>query len=178
MKKKIKLGNIVAGCKANNPLNQRQLYDNFCGMVMGVALRYTQNQNDAEDLVQDVFIKVFTRINSLRDEKLLPSWIKTVATNTALDFLRAKKQQIVPLDETCNEIQDVSCEKYDGIPAQKLLQFVQELPTGYRTVFNLCAIDGYPYEEVAQMLGCTNSTVRSQLFKAKKALKEKILNYE
>lgn len=168
----------MAGCKADNPLSQKQLYDDFCGLVMGVALRYTQNQDDAEDLAQETFIKIFTRIGTLRDEKLLPAWIKTIATNTALDFLRNTKQQLVPLDEGCNDISDVSCERYEGIPAQTLLRFIQELPVGYRTVFNLCAIDGYPQEKVAQMLGCTHSTVRSQLFKAKRTLKEKILNYE
>lgn len=180
MKLTVKNKELVAGCKADKPQSQRLLYDKYRGLVMGIALRYTQNMSDAEDLAQDVFVRIFININKLKDENALPTWIKSIATHAAIDFLRSKNQerQIVPLDELPVEITDVHCERYEGISAEQLLKFVQELPDGYRTVFNLCAIDGYKQEEIASILGCSHATVRSQYFKAKRLLKEKIENYE
>ncbi|MBO4654330.1 MAG: RNA polymerase sigma factor [Bacteroidales bacterium] len=180
MKLKIKDRDIVAGCKADKPQSQELLYHQYSRLVMGIALRYTQNETDAEDIVQEVFIKIFTNINSLRDPDSLMAWIKTISTKTCLDFLKAKNKGLVTtsLDEITHEINDEKNALYDGIPTEKLLEFIQSLPDGYRTVFNLCAIDGYSYEEVAAMLGCSTSNVRSQYFRAKKQLKEKIENYE
>ena len=180
MKKKIKERDIVAGCKADKPQSQRQLYDLYCRMVMGMALRYTRNLTDAEDVVQETFIKIFMKIGSLRDEKSLTSWIKTITTNTCLDFLKSKNNDyiITSIDEANEDIKDEYHKNYDDIPTQQLLAFVQELPDGYRTIFNLCAIDGYSYEETAKMLNCTASNVRSQYFRARNLLKEKIEHYE
>lgn len=179
MKKKLKDRDIVAGCKADNPQSQRQLYDKYCRLVMGISLRYTQNIPDAEDVVQDVFVKIFMNINKLRDESTLTTWVKTITTHTCIDFLKAKNKKFITtnIDEITNEITDNN-KIYDGIPTEQLLKFIQELPDGARTVFNLYAIDGYKYEEIAQMLACSESNVRSQYMRARKVLKEKIENYE
>lgn len=175
----IKDRDIVAGCKADKPKSQRLLYDRYCRMVMGIALRYCPDQMAAEDIVQEVFIKIFTRIHQLHEEATLTSWIHTIATHTCIDMLRAKKRPLtIPYEEMTSDIGDMSCNYYDDIPAEKLLAFVQELPEGCRTVFNLCVIDGLGYDEVAAMLSCTENTVRAQCCKARKILKTKIENYE
>lgn len=179
MKRMIKDRDIVAGCKADKPKSQRLLYDKYCRMVMGIALRYCPNPTEAEDIVQEIFIKIFTSIHQLRDEVTLTSWIHTIASRTCIDVLRAKKRvPTIPYEEMTNDIGDMSCNYYDDIPTEKLLSFIQELPEGCRTVFNLCIIDGLSYEEVAAMLSCTENTVRAQCCKARKILKKKIENYE
>lgn len=180
MKQKLKDRDIIAGCKADKPQSQRQLYDKYCRMVMGMALRYTQNIPDAEDVVQDVFVKIFMKIHTLRDESTLISWIKTITTHTCIDFLKAKNKKLITtnIDDVTNEIIDNNNKIYDGIPTEQLLKFIQELPDGFRTIFNLYAIDGYKYEEIAQMLACSESNVRSQYVRARKILREKIENYE
>ncbi len=180
MKKKVKERDIVAGCKADKPQSQRLLYDMYCRMVMGIALRYTRNMTDAEDIVQETFIKIFMKIGSLRDENSLTSWIRTIATNSCIDFLKTKQNafETTSIDDSTNDIKDEYNRTYDDIPTQQLLAFVQELPDGVRVVFNLHAIDGYSYEEVAKMLGCTESNVRAQYFRARQFLKEKIEHYE
>lgn len=180
MKQKLKDRDIVAGCKADKPQSQRQLYEKYCRLVMGIALRYTQNITDAEDIVQDVFVKIFMNINTLRSENTLTTWIKTIATHTCIDSLKAKGKRFstTSIDDISDEITDDSNKIYDGIPTEQLLKFIQELPDGYRTVFNLYAIDGYKYEEVAQMLGCSESNVRSQYLRARNLLRKKIESYE
>lgn len=180
MKRTVKNKEIVAGCQADKPESQRQLYDKYCGLVFGIALRYTQNTTDAEDIAQDAFVKIFINIKQLRNGDAITSWIKSITTNAALDFLKLKNNNsnLIPLDDLATDIVDIYCEHYESVPEAQLLQFIQELPDGYRTVFNLCAIDGYKQEEVAQILGCSYANVRSQYFKAKKILKEKIENYE
>ena len=90
MKQKLKDRDIVAGCKADKPQSQRLLYEKYCRLVMGMALRYTQNISDAEDVTQDVFVKIFMNIHTLRDENTLTTWIKTITTHTSLDFLKAR----------------------------------------------------------------------------------------
>ncbi len=175
----IKDRDIVAGCKADKPKSQRLLYDRYSRMVMGVALRYCSNPTEAEDIVQEVFIKIFTSIHRLRDEATLASWIHTIATRTCIDMLRAKKRPLtIPYEEMPTEIGDMSCNYYDDIPTEQLLTFIQELPEGCRTVFNLCVIDELSNEEVAAMLSCTETTVRAQCCKARKLLKQKIECYE
>lgn len=180
MKRIVKDKEIVAGCQADKPESQRLLYDKYCGLVFGTALRYTQNSADAEDIAQDAFVKIFINIKQLKDENTLSSWIKSITTHCALDFLKARNgnHNFVPIDEITTDIADVYCENDVDIPEEKLLQFIQELPDGYRTVFNLYAIDGYKQEEIAEMLGCSHANVRTQYFKAKNVLKEKIENYE
>ena len=179
MKKKLKDRDIVAGCKADNPQSQRQLYDKYSRLVMGITLRYTQNIPDAEDVAQEVFVKIFMNINKLRDESTLTTWVKTITTHTCIDFLKAKNKQFITtsIEEIPNEITDNN-KIYDGIPTEQLLKFIQELPDGFRTIFNLYAIDGYKHEEIAQMLACSESNVRSQYMRARKILREKIENYE
>jgi len=179
MIKKIKDRDIVAGCKADKPQSQRLLYDKYSRMVMGMALRYTQNITDAEDIVQEVFIKIFIHINKLKDENSLTTWIRNITTNTCIDALRTKnKNFITSIDQVTEEIKDEKNRSYDGISTEQLLKFIQELPDGYRTIFNLYAIDGYKYEEIAKMLACSESNVRSQFLRARKVLREKIENYE
>ena len=180
MKQSIKDRDIIAGCKADNPKSQRQLYDKYCRLVMGTALRYCSNATDAEDIVQEVFVKVFMKIRELKDDKALASWIQSITTRSCIDFLRGNNKNLmtVPYEDMKTEITDSSCNYYEDIPVEQLLKFVQELPDGCRTVFNLSAIDGYKAQEIADMLGCAASTVRAQYSKARKQLIEKINQYE
>lgn len=180
MKQTIKDRDIIAGCKADNPKSQRQLYDKYCRLIMGIVLRYCPKVTDAEDIVQEVFVKVFMKIGELRDDKALSSWIHAITSRTCIDFLRSDNKNLmtIPYEEMKTEIGDDQSGYYEDIPVEQLLKFIQALPDGCRTVFNLCAIDGYKHQEIADMLGCTVSTVRAQYSKARKQLIEKINQYE
>lgn len=179
MKQKLKDRDIIAGCKADKPQSQRQLYERYCHLIMGIALRYTQNSTDAEDLVQEIFIKIFTKINTLHNENSLTTWIKTISTHSCIDYMKSKNKNLITtsIDNIHEDINDTN-RLYEDIPTEQLLKFIQELPDGCRTVFNLYAIDDYRYEDIAKMLSCSESNVRAQYFRARKILREKIENYE
>ncbi|MEG2070402.1 MAG: sigma-70 family RNA polymerase sigma factor [Bacteroidales bacterium] len=163
---------LIKGCVAGKSKYQKILYQRYQGIVMGIGSRYAKNREDAEDIVQDAFIKIFLNLKHYRHEGSFDGWIKRVTTNTALDYLKSRKKwEIVDsIDEHHRDIQDTIIVEGDDIPVEKLKEFISQLPDGYRTVFNLCAIDEYKQEEIAVMLGCSHSNVRTQYFKAKKVL--------
>lgn len=170
---------LVEGCIAGNPKYQQMLYEKFAKEIYFVCKRYTNSDADAEDLMQDVFIKIFLNLKHFRFESALGYWIKRVTTNAIISNYRKKKREGVQLDyEECEqgvlpvfEVQDAD------IPLEVLMKMVRELPSGYRTVFNMREIDGYELNEIAEELNVNPGTVRSQLFKAKATLKKNIENW-
>ena len=172
----IKDKEIVAGCRADNPMSQKLLFERYSPVVMGIAIRYLQNFADAEDLVQETFIKIFLHIKDLRDSQQLDPWVRRIATHTILDFLRSRSAcpEYLSLDGNTYDTADIQQTFSNHIDTEDLLKILQELPEKHRIVFNLCAIDGYSYEEVSRMLNCPQATVRSCYFRAKKILSEKL----
>jgi RNA polymerase sigma-70 factor (ECF subfamily) len=167
---------LVRRCKEGNPRYQELLYHQYAPMLMGICLRYARNTEDAEDILHDSFVKIFVNMDKFNEELPLINWIRRIAINTAINAYYEKKKtyNTVEISEVEDSLNDVRITNADFLSEKLLLQLISELPDGYRTVFNLYEIDGYPQSEIAEMLGCSNSTVRTQLFKAKKVLKEKI----
>lgn len=157
----------------------RELYDSYAGRLLALSTRYTGSQDAAEDVLQDSFIKVFSSIGTFRykGEGSLYAWIRKIVINRSLDWLRVQKRNgTVPIDEarSSSEIEE---KDVGPIPEDILARMVEELPDGYRTVFNLFAIDGYSHREIGRMLGIKEKTSSSQYFRARALLAGKIKEY-
>ena len=157
----------------------RELYDSYAGRLLALSTRYTGSQDAAEDVLQDSFIKVFSSIGTFRykGEGSLYAWIRRIVINRSLDWLRSQKRNgMVPIDEarSSSEIEE---KDIGPIPEGVLARMVEELPDGYRTVFNLFAIDGYSHREIGRMLGIKEKSSSSQYFRARALLADKIKEY-
>jgi len=164
---------MVQGCIDGNAITQRNLYDRFSGKMMGVCLRYTTYSEDAQDILQDGFVKVFTKIDSYNQSGSLEGWIRRIMVNTALEWLRKNKA----LQETLNmdDLQVIHVgynETASETHANDLLEMVNKLPAGYRSIFNLYAIDGYNHVEIAEMLDISVGTSKSQYARARRLLQK------
>lgn len=167
---------IVEGCISGKPKYQQILYQRFAGPMLNICKRYTRTQSEAEDMLQDVFVKVFLNIHRFRFESTLGYWIKRLTVNTLISNQRKKNvnNNLVDIEEMAQELPEVTVPADATVPMDVLLGMIRELPEGYRTIFNMREIDGYDLQEIAEIVGCSNSTVRSQLFKAKNVLKKKV----
>ncbi len=168
---------LVKQCIAGKGDAQREVYERYSGEMLAVCRRYTNNLEDAEEVLSNGFIKVFKRIDQYRGEGALGAWIRRVMVREALNFIRYKKNLFVEVEE---EFQaefghSSTAEHYE---AEHLMRMIDELPTGYRTVFNLYAIEGYNHKEIGEMLEISENTSKSQLSKARKQLQEKLSKYE
>ena len=170
---------LIRRCKQGDPESQALLYKKYAPMLMAICLRYARNEEDAEDILHDSFVKILTNIGKVDENWAYVGWMKTIVVNTAINAYRdrVKASANVDIDEMQEVIEDVRLVKSDFLTRELLLKCISELPEGYRTVFNLYEIDGYSHLEITKMTGISYSTVRSQLFKAKRALKKKIEKY-
>lgn len=162
---------IIRGCQKNDSKAQKLLYDKHAPKMMGVCLRYTGSTDEAKDLLQDGFIKVFKSISSFRFDGRIEGWIKKVMVNTALENLRKKKLILEKLDEEYSDNQDHQAADLNH-NVKDLLRMLQQMPHGYRTVFNLYAIEGYSHNEIADKLEITEGTSKSQYARAKEYLQK------
>lgn len=147
---------------------QRELYEKFARKMFGVCLRYTKRREEAEDLLQEGFIKVFQKISSYKAEGSLEGWIRKVMVNTALDYLRQQKMQWTDLEAVVEEGEQAVVGNEIG--AAELMAELQKLPLGYKTIFNLHAIEGYSHKEIGEMLGISEGTSKSQYSRARSQL--------
>ncbi|MBL7923776.1 MAG: RNA polymerase sigma factor [Bacteroidia bacterium] len=147
---------------------QRLLYDRYARRMFGVCLRYAKGREEAEDLLQEGFIKVFQKISSFKAQGSLEGWIRRVMVNTALDYLRQQKLVWTELDEINDPGEDPSIGEQLG--AREILVLVQKLPAGFRTIFNLYAIEGFSHREIAGMLDISEGTSKSQYSRARSQL--------
>lgn len=172
---------LVKECVSGNARAQRMLFDRYSAKMLGVAMRYIRDKERAEDVLQDAFIKVFKNLERFKHDGSLEGWIRRIVVNTALDQLRKnkKRQGDLELDDSFIEITTNNFTE-ERLQAESLMKLVQELPEGYRTVFNMFAIEGYSHKEIAKKLGVTENTSKSQYSRAKTALREilKRLNIE
>ncbi len=172
---------IIAGCKEQKREAQKVLYETYARKMYSICLRYSSDQPSAQDLLQDGFIKVFSHIDSFQEKGSFEGWLKRIFINLALENLRKKKTIIQTSDDVQNlpDIVDDSTEDNEmyKISESELLKMVQELPRGYSTVFNLYAIEDYSHKEIADMLGISEGTSRSQYVRARQILQEKVKQY-
>ena len=166
---------LIDNCRKNNPIAQRALYDKYARKMMAVCLRYGSDYDTAQDLMQEGFIKVFTAIDSYTGNGSFEGWIRRIFINTALEYLRRNDilRETVDIDDS-EPMQEIDYSTVEQMSADELMELVAELPTGFRTVFNLFVVEGYNHKEIGEMLGITESTSRSQLTRAKKWLQKRI----
>lgn len=169
---------LIEACVKGDRLAQRNLYDLFSKRMYMVCVRYTKSQQEAEDVLQDSFIKVFKNLKGYRGDSRLDYWIKRIVVNTALNSQR-KKLYMYPMVDIDDVKNDYDHSKIlSSFQMEELLNMIRELPTGCRTVFNLFAIEGYSHKEIAEMLEVSEGTSKSQFARARKLLKEKIAGEE
>lgn len=163
---------LVNGCIKGNPSAQKKLFEKFAPKMLFVCKRYCKDQQDAEDVLQDGFIKVFSSLDKYKHEGSFDGWVRRIFVNSCLDFLRRQKQ----LGDTAS-LDDVSYKLEDGsfsnktLEVEDLMQMIARLPKGYQVVFNLFAIEGYTHKEIAELLGISEETSKSQYFRARAHLK-------
>lgn len=172
---------IIAGCREQRHEAQKMLYEKYARTMYGICLRYCSDADAAKDLLQDGFIKVFANVNSFQEKGSFEGWLKRIFINLALENIRRQKNIIQNSDniQDIPDVVDISTEEDEmyKISETVLLKMVQELPKGYSTVFNLYAIEDLAHKEIADMLGITESTSRSQYVRARQILQEKVKNY-
>lgn len=151
---------------------QRLLYERFARKMFGVCLRYTRNKEEAEDYLQDGFLKVFQKISSFKNEGSLEGWIRRVIVNTCLDHLRQQKMLWSEMDEATEPAENA--EVLDKLKAADLLELIRQLSPGFRTVFNLFAIEGYSHKEIGELLNISEGTSKSQFARARMHLVDKV----
>lgn len=169
---------IVEGCKKNDRNSRKQLYELYSPILYTICLRYTANSSNAKDLMHDCFIKIFAKIGSFKSEGSFEGWMKRIAINTTINWLKKKKAIGLSSDIEEYDIETEALEYTEAqITEEKILEFITELPAGYRTIFNMYAIENYSHKEIAEILNINIGTSLSQYSKAKKILAKKINGY-
>ena len=166
---------LITGCRAGKRDLQKALYMRFSAKMLGVCLRYTKNREEAEDVLQDGFVKVFHHLSQYTGTGSFEGWIRRIMVNSALEHIRKKK--IVYSHTDVQNLEDdclLDAEVMSKMAVQDLLALIRELSPGYQIVFNLYAIEGYPHKEIAEMLDISEGTSKSQLARARKILQEKL----
>src|SRR3954465_4279614 len=156
---------------------QYELYQRFAPKMYGVCLRYAGNVEEAEDILQEGFIKVFNKMGSYRGEGSFEGWIRRIFVNTAIEHFR-KKIYVQPIGDTEeNTIEGKYLSVLDSLAEKDIIQLVQQLSPGYRTVFNMYVVEGYTHKQIAEMLGISEGTSKSQLSRAKQILQELVKTF-
>ena len=168
---------LIAACKANKRAAQELLYKYFHDYGLSICLRYTSNREDAKEVLDDGFVKVFTKVKDYPDNINFKSWFRRILINTAIDYFRQRQRKIemVLLEEYHDQI--IEPEYYNQLSYDQLIYFVEDLSPMYRIVFNLYEIEGLNHEEIAKLLNISEGTSRSNLTRARVKLQVKILEY-
>lgn len=164
---------ILEGCLKNNSLCQDELYSYFSPRMFGICYRYAKNRYDAEEILQEGFIKVFTQIKQFRNEGSLEGWIRKIIINTCINYIKRNKKYFnnsYLIDE--NSIVIPQEEIASMLESKQMIECIKLLPPGYRTVLNLYVIDGYSHKEISELLDITAGSSRSQFTRAKSLLSE------
>ena len=164
---------LIVACKRDEMWAKKALYEQYAPLMLSVCTRYCGCRETARDAMQDTFIKVFTKIKDFKAEGSFEGWLRKIAVTTSLEKLRQHRE--VPLDESFNEtIETQDYSVFEKLSADDLHRMISELPQMYRLVFNLYAIEGYSYKEIAQIVNIKEITLRSYFFRAREILKEKV----
>ncbi|MFS4483023.1 RNA polymerase sigma factor [Hyunsoonleella sp. 2307UL5-6] len=167
---------IIEQCKQNNRKAQMQLYNQYCNGMYIVAKRFLKDANDAEDVVQEAFIKAFTKLHQYKAEVTFGAWLKRIVVNKSIDLLKSKKQQLVELNEVHLKVVDIDDnDKWlvdDTITVNDVKQAIHQLPEKYEYVVMLYLIEGYDHQEISEILNITEVASRTQLSRGKAKLQE------
>ncbi|HEY8387187.1 MAG TPA: RNA polymerase sigma factor [Parasegetibacter sp.] len=156
---------------------QSELYQRFAPKMYGVCLRYASQPDDAQDILQEGFVKVFRNIDRFRMEGSFEGWIRRIMVNTAIEFFR-RKNHLQPIGEREEQTLDSDyTDALDHLAEKDILTLIRQLSPGYRTVFNMYVIEGYSHKEIAEMLGINEGTSKSQLARAKGLLQKMVEDF-
>ncbi|UXP31382.1 sigma-70 family RNA polymerase sigma factor [Reichenbachiella agarivorans] len=164
-------GELIKGCKAFDAAAQKILYEKYASKFYGICFRYLSDEAEAEDAVTEGFLKIFSKINTFeyRGKGSLEGWMKRIVVNESLMLLRKRKHHLVEINQS-----DEKMKYADSIDSNlietDILEQIKKLPKGYRTVFNMYAIEGYSHKEIGEKLGISENTSKSQLSKARASL--------
>ncbi|HRH50959.1 MAG TPA: sigma-70 family RNA polymerase sigma factor [Panacibacter sp.] len=165
---------MINGCIKKDATCQRLLFEVYAGRLMTVCLRYASNREQAEDMLQETFIRVFKYIHQYRFGGSFEGWLKRTAANCALKMLQKKTLHFFEIEHDLQTASPANISAVTNLSEIELLKLISGLPDGYRIVFNLYAIEGYSHDEIAKLLRIKTATSRSQLAKARKMLQQQI----
>ncbi len=165
---------LIDGCLRGDSKMQEELYKRFAPKMYAVCLRYSNNTENAQDLLQEGFIKIFRNLNRFRNEGSFEGWIRRIFVNTSIEFFRKKTNLFSITEKDDLIVEDGSLNALDKLAEKDIIKLVQELSPGYRAVFNLYAIEGYSHKEIGNMLNISEGTSKSQLARAKGVLQKKV----
>ncbi len=171
-----KLEILLKGCKKGRPKSQEALYRRFASAMYGICLQYASSEEDAQDIMQEGFIKVFAKLDQVKNPAAFPGWIRRLMINTALEKYRS--QVILQRVDDLKEVVAVETDNnvFSELASEELVALIQTLSPKYRMVFNLYAIEGYNHQEISEELGISVGTSKSNLSRARAILQEKIKN--
>jgi RNA polymerase sigma factor (sigma-70 family) len=164
---------LIHGCIQGDRRMQKGLYDKYAGKMYAVCLRYMSNADDAQDILQEGFIKVYKNLERFRGEGSFEGWVRRIFVNTAIEQIRKKKNDL-SLTEKEESIELKSVSAIENINEKDLMRIIRDLSPGYRAVFNLYVVEGYSHKEIGELLGISEGTSKSQLARARMILQEKI----
>lgn len=165
---------LIRGCMDGNRRMQEQLYKQFAPKMYSVCLRYCNNADDARDVLQEGFVKIFRNLVNFRGEGSFEGWMRRIFVNTAIEHYRRKTNLISITEAVETTYQDDDWTVFDRLGEKDILEMIRELSPGYRTVFNMYVVEGYPHKDIGAVLGISEGTSKSQLARAKIILKKMI----
>lgn len=167
---------IIHGCRSGKRWAQNRLYKAYSGSMLGLCLRYSADLSEAEDMLQEGFIKVFSNITKLKNDESIGPWIRKIMVNTAITHVTRKRVRFEAIgDDLADETAEEPEQDYlSPVKPDVVLQIIQELPEGYRMVLNLYVFEGFSHREISEALQISENTSKTQLFKARKAIKKKL----
>lgn len=169
---------IIAGCANSERKFQQLLYNMFSAKMFAVCLRYANEYNSAQDLLQEGFVKVFRNIEKFRGEGSFEGWVRRIFVNTAIEHYRKQVNLYALHDSEAKMYEYYEDNALETLKKEDIVKMIQQLSDGYRTVFNLYVIEGYSHKEIGDMLGISEGTSKSQLARARYLLQKMILEHE
>jgi len=168
---------LIRACLQGERIAQKEIFQMYSGKMLAICLRYARNRQEAEDIFQDGFVKVFTHLKEFESQGSFEGWIRKIMIHTALRTNKKKyiSHEEAGLDHVPEDM--ILPEVFSLLSEAELIKLISSLPDGYRIVFNMYAIEGFSHKEIGEMLGIEESTSRSQLAKARKLLQEKVLSH-
>jgi len=168
---------IIDQCREGSQKAQFQLYKLYYRPMYSVCMRIINNETEAEDVMQESFLKAFSKIDTYKGEVSFGAWLKRIVINRSLDHLKKRKVKFEEINEKTNQLPDYQMETKE-VNVQVIKDAIQKLPDGYRVVLSLYLIEGYDHEEISEILGISNSNSRTQYLRAKNKLRELLKDTE
>jgi len=168
---------LISGCIEGNRRMQEELYRRFSPRMYAVCLRYASSSDEAEDILQEGFIKIFKKLGSYRGEGSFEGWIRRVFVNTAIEHFRRRRYLQPVTEKEENTVEGKYLSVLDSLAEKDILELIRQLSPGYRTVFNMYVVEGYTHKEIGDMLGISEGTSKSQLSRAKVILQDMVKKY-